>query len=279
MSVRPATLPDARRIVEIFRGSLSSTILPRLILGYPGVPSYIEEVIRSQQPGGSHWFVVACDGAHVVGAAEFRRIEKRLFLNQIGVDPAMRGRGIGRQLLLAGLLNARRDPHEDWMLDVFLDNVRATNWYASLEMKEIEQRIWLDVYPPLAGHEPCTSAVATRLTEANLEHAKRGFSRFALRTDAGSYEMGRLGQAFFRCTSLGILDDPHALGALRSIDSNRALVCVGLAKDLPQITGLQHRVVGRSLRLAGSIGASLDVLQQTTGEKHGGLHALRNVPP
>jgi ribosomal protein S18 acetylase RimI-like enzyme len=267
--IRPATRPDAERIVEIFRGSLSSTILPRLMLGYPGAASYIQDVIRSQQPGSNHSLVVSCDGGQVAGAAEFRRIDKKLFLNQIGVDPAMRGKGIGRELLARGLLAARRDPDHDWMLDVFLDNVRARDWYASLEMDELEQRIWLDVSPPLAGQQRYGSAETTGLVEADLEHAEHGFSRFALRTEAGNYDIGRLGKKFFRCTSLGILNDPPALGALCAIDSKRALVCVGPANDLPKTASLPYRVVGHSVRLAGSIGTSVAILQQRMARTRG----------
>ena len=86
-----------------------------------------------------HAFTLWADAARV-GHIELRRLAPgHARLARVGIDPAHRGRGLGRVLLARALQNARRAGIESFELGVYPDNAVARRLYASFGFVESDR--------------------------------------------------------------------------------------------------------------------------------------------
>lgn len=95
---------------------------------------------RGELQGGGHCApAVRLDGV-LVGVAAFQRVAEVADLNRVIVEPAERGRGIGRALVEAGLVWAGEQGAARVLLEVACDNEPAIALYRGLGFAEISRR-------------------------------------------------------------------------------------------------------------------------------------------
>lgn len=80
-------------------------------------------------------------------------MERRGFVNMLGTGPEYRSRGIGRQVLMAGLSHLKDKGTEKVSLSVDSENTTAGELYRSLGFVEFGSTLW---YERKAGHETGT---------------------------------------------------------------------------------------------------------------------------
>lgn len=207
--------------------------------------------------GGCCFFVVAEEENKILGFLEFRISFNNLFLNHIYIIPAMRGCGIGKQLLFKGIqMVMLKKSLKDLSLielDVFFDNKKAIKWYNYLGFSRMGTQLWVTM--PLHFKDCFNNTYCFYdLPQAEEVQKVYGFSMFQLQTKDNLYQIGRIGSSFFRSTNPNILDDFIALKALRKLDRKRLLLCIGLEEDIRESKSSQKvNVITKSYRYRASL--------------------------
>jgi len=131
--------PDEANLLDkVADGVFDHPVQADLLAEYLSVPSNI--------------LVVARDGDLVVGMATglvYVHPDKprQLFINEVGVDDAYRGRGIGKQLVRAMLDEGRRRGAVEAWVATEWENEAARALYASTGGQESDERIVMYLYP------------------------------------------------------------------------------------------------------------------------------------
>lgn len=132
-SIRPATYADVPAIGQVARetwhATYAHTIAPhnqQRVLER----SYAEAALAAALNAPHSWFLVAANGPHVLGFAQFlRRSDGQGELARIYVLPAHQRQGIGRALLQAGVNAMAREGIHRCYVSVEVDNVPAIAFY------------------------------------------------------------------------------------------------------------------------------------------------------
>ena len=92
----------------------------------------LEEQLLDQLHGGTPRLYVALEGQQIAGLAAFQLVLDEANLNTVTVDPARRGRHIGRALLRYGLDELHRQGAQRCYLEVREHNAPAIALYTGL---------------------------------------------------------------------------------------------------------------------------------------------------
>lgn len=249
-TLRPAKTHEAPAVAALLRTAVPKSVRPLTILGQDGVAAWIARAIRdapSSSDRSSPAFHVAVAEGSICGAAEWRRHDRTVFLNSIAVGPSYQHRGIGTRLLQWGLREF--STLDQVALDTFRDNLAVRHWYRRLGFQTEASRPWL-VCPPDAGIEASDGDSANvdssrvRLqneADAEADHERFGFSTLHFEIQHASrprsYEVGRLGNDYFRITDVATARALPIRAALRARDPSRSLLFLTPASpsdpDLP----------------------------------------------
>jgi RimJ/RimL family protein N-acetyltransferase len=131
-------VPTGAEHVEGFCRAVDAVARERRYIGLLEGPAleagraFVEHVIAG---GGVHLVALDASGA-VVGWCDIERRRREGFRHVgrlgIGMVPEVRGRGLGRRLMMEGIDAARRQGMERIELEVFASNTRAIALYESL---------------------------------------------------------------------------------------------------------------------------------------------------
>ena len=246
-NIRPATTAQAGDIAAIMAAGMSAKVRRITILGSPLLHAYIAGQLTSAT--GDAFLVAEVEG-RVVGVAGWRRLGGTLMLNHLYVQPEARGQGVGRALLADGLQRGSGEEAQSVAVDVFSESPRTRAWYVALGMTPQYRRVWLETPLPSPRSMSAGQCNVDGMEQADLDHARLGFSQFKLITFTAEYGIGRLADGVFRSVGFGILHDRHALAALATLDARRTLVCLGPPEELPPDALRAGRIVEESERLS-----------------------------
>ncbi len=258
-TIRPAAPEDSLPISDLLR-RLNRGMRAYTIYGCAGLEAYLHDTLEQGPERSGALFIVCCHDGRVGGVGEWRRMSDHLFWNHHYLLPAYRRKKLGQRLLLEAIQRTRDLSYNEMRHDIFVDNTESQRWSRSLGFFPVAEKYWLRASLPPPGAPPASYTVHD-LPQADHRHARYGFSQFGLETAAGRYRIGRLGDAFFRATTLSILEDEAALGALYALDARRDLLCIGLGTA--PTTKLSTTVVARSIHSAGEIATVLENLTHT----------------
>lgn len=231
LAVRPATPlgPWAAhiwirdRIIEASRGSVQ-TGDDGGMGGRPVVPSPCA-------------YRVAVTERRLVGAAEWRELDGRLFLNSIAVDPLARGQGTGTRLLCDGIRTWTS--LEAMHLDVFDAMPQAHHWYRQLGFSETGRRTWVR-FPPYSSIENDAASdlpvIWKNKAEAASQHQQHGCSMLRLHvpsTDPETHTVGRIGRSVFRITRPATLRHAAVRAFLHRLNPSRHLLYLSSPESHP----------------------------------------------
>jgi [ribosomal protein S18]-alanine N-acetyltransferase len=87
-----------------------------------------------------HYYLVARDGAEILGYAGLACTDEEAWVQNIGVRSTAQRRGIGRTLLEALLAEARARGLRKTLLEVAVDNIPAQKLYADYDFEAIGLR-------------------------------------------------------------------------------------------------------------------------------------------
>jgi GNAT superfamily N-acetyltransferase len=203
---------------------MSESVLPLTVFGAHGIASYLDDQF-SDQSGGNAEFLIASRDDTLLGAEELRHRQGLAFINHIYVHPEYQGRGIGGQLILNALRRAGTAATNDLALDVEVDNHVAIGWYGRLGLEiAYEHAIWSY---DLAGCDVGTDDLVLASAQQQSQFARYGFCRIQLRSASRAFEVGLLGQDYYKTSDSQLLQDTTALSALRAYDPRRQLLFSG----------------------------------------------------
>jgi ribosomal protein S18 acetylase RimI-like enzyme len=253
-TIRPAAPADAADMVTIIRGAFPARLLDLYIYGCSGITEFITEQIGVQDYGGDTYYTVAAANGKVVACAEVRRLPNCLFLNYIAVRAPFRSQGLGRHLLRSVLEANNSADVNEIALDVLECNTGARQWYERLGFRRHESIVWWQA--PLGEGRPAPIFLVG-YAQAQACHRRYGFSKFGVCAAAQHYEVGRLGEDWYRLTTPEALASPGLVAGLKRLAPGRRLLLLTKA-DSPDVSLPEAREAARSHRLV----ASLDVLRQ-----------------
>jgi len=277
VSIRAAHSDDATRVSELCRRATPVDLRPATPIGSCCAGAWIRHRIAlsddvesardsqtetngvgalEQAPA----YRIADDDRRIVGVAEWRMIDARLFLNTIASAP--RGRGIGTLLLREGL---ERWPSPELVeLDVFASMPNAIRWYNKLGFEAVRESEWV-FYPPLVPEEKRRATIQKKTVSRNT-HAERvqwmnqgrattnhdsyGVSMLDLKTEGNNHRVGRLGTDFFRITDPKTLCNQAIRHFLCHLDPTRHVAHRAASPPVRDpFTGLEGRHIDTSTRM------------------------------
>lgn len=216
LAIRRAAPADARRVASIVRAGMPEAVLSRTIYGARGFELYLRDCFALAAAHCPSRYFVAARRRRVVAFAEVRRSGAEAFLNNIYVDPAERGGGVGRQLLKEAL--AADIDASTLALDVFTTSETAFRWYESLGLKIVQSHAWAAMRLPAAGANAQWTILG--LPQADVVHRRYGFSQVSLATHHGVFPVGRIGDGVLR-PDPSLLADDDAVSALAALGAGR----------------------------------------------------------
>jgi ribosomal protein S18 acetylase RimI-like enzyme len=251
MIVDNAVPGDAARIVEVVREGFDQAWLDIMIYGCAGVEHYVEAQIRLGVAARNQYLVCRKDGA-VVGVTEFRTLGDTLFWNNVAVLPAEQGSGVGATLLRAMVKRARGLGLRDLALDVLESNVKGVAAYERLGLRTTAERsYWRGTFP--RGGDLGRFSIGDH-AEAEVVHARFGFSQFTVEGGGRTWKVGRLGGGYFRLLGWECASDPELGGFLGALEPERELLA--LLEGPPP-----RQVPWRRLAVAKRMGGPLESLR------------------
>ena len=233
IKIRYAEKRDVCRIIEIVKQGFDNILLDAMIYGCKGIDKYLSYQFELPQSLSDKVYIVAENSDGVMGFVEFRIYPDTLFLNYIGIDKSSRKNSLASYLLNQSELMIRKKCHKKMQLDVFFDNQIAKNWYEKIGFTSITSSNWLSV--SFEAESKLKNAKISDFPQAILCSEKFGFSEFLLSTPIRTYNIGLLGDKWFRVTQSQIFHDSDALSGLKKLSDTRKILALCNDEDLDNI--------------------------------------------
>lgn len=255
-NIRLACEEDAEGIVNAIRSGFDPSLLDLLIYGCPGIAQYTKYQIGIPKGLSEILYVVAEIEDGIAGCIELRRLTNALFLNYISILHKFRHRRLAKQLLKASIDHVRNPEHQDMFLDVLDRNSVAVDWYQGLGFEPCYSTDWWDI--PLGHNQTLENIRLSGYPQAEVVHSEFGFSQFTLITAKNQYQIGRIGQKWFRLTQKEALADPAVLPALWRLERKRHALAI-----VPRSGVLSPLANARLLAQTHRMRIDLDTLMET----------------
>ncbi len=226
-SVERADVGDAPEIARLLSRVVPERFLDLTIWGSPLFYRYCEDSIRSDAPVAPRFYVLRSKGS-VGGAVSLRQIENQIVLDTAYVLPELRANYLGMKLLYeASRCEYQHDPTCWVAWDVFSGRPRLEAWHRSLGGSVEYLKGWWLRGPDALDVASESPASIQGLTEADVQHARWGFSSFEIQTAIGTYRVGRLPGRTFRLTAAHAAHDWELFAALRKVDAHSRILLMG----------------------------------------------------
>lgn len=259
IDLREACIDDVDGIVAIVKQSFQPKILGCTIYGCFGVGRFLADQLKLPKELRDTLSAVALDKNKIVGYIELRIVRNSVFLNYVCTHPEFRSRGLGMHLLRFSLASIRSDRFSSMVLDVFDDNSVAKDWYGKLGFSPIHFSAWYSI--PLNSISVERTGIISGGAQADLCFREYGFSQFTVQTIRGQYEVGMLGEKWFRITQADVLDDPDAENALQLLDPKRKLLAL-LGEEVAQGKLRNAEKLIRTIRMRTEMSALIDAMDK-----------------
>ncbi|MDF2667706.1 MAG: hypothetical protein K0R67_12 [Paenibacillus sp.] len=230
---------DIQKACRLLRDSMPEREYNRTIFSCSGYPQYLRAAFWCRTHAAT-MLIGAYDGEHLIGFAEWRRLETQFVLNNLNVDAAYRSYGIGSRLIAYGEELALKEGVGTLTLDVFAWNEHAYEWYKRLGFVETNRTYWYERSLYSRGNSPVMDSVPPYIVEdfpmAEAHHAAYGFSSLRIRMQRGTIQVGRLGASYYRLqTQNGDWDwNGSLIAALTDLDPERRLLLLSPDAGLAQ---------------------------------------------
>ncbi|PZW43412.1 GNAT family N-acetyltransferase [Pseudomonas sp. URMO17WK12:I2] len=221
---RRARVRDATDIVALIQSSFELYHLDKIIYGCRGVVLFLERQLALRQELSDVSVYVAHDGTKVIAVAQFKKIRASgiYYLDYICTDSRFRGGGVGAGLLRYALSSESFD-YSQVALDVFEHNTSAALWYKSLGFEERFEKKWakIEIYSQEGG-----AGYIANLPQAIASFESYGFAQLTVSTDAKNYQVGLLGDGYYRLGDNQVFSDTQAINALLEFDPHREFLLI-----------------------------------------------------
>jgi predicted N-acetyltransferase YhbS len=249
IQIRFAEPGDAEQIASLFASSFCQDRADLLIYGCRGASEYIRMQLECLIPSReSTYFVAEKPGDGVIAAVELRRRSNGLLLNYIAVRAHHRKQHLGGMLFSAAVAMSGMSSGQI-ALDVFHDNVLASQWYSRLGFQTSASTEFVELAPPCEADDGL--AYVSGLPQADLCQERFGFSQFNFITRKGTFPVGRIGDTWFRLTDLAAVGSSAIFAALDLLDTGRRIFAVVPASSVPPAQVV--RVLAKTHRMEANI--------------------------
>jgi GNAT superfamily N-acetyltransferase len=254
--VRLASTDDVSGIVSLIEEGFTAHERSLFIYGCGGADKYIKDLISSQISGSDSTFLIVKE-AKVLAFVEIRRIRNSICLNYMATCEKARGRGLYRLLMAEAVAVGRDEGFQIVSYDVFVRNT-IRKFLGRMGYRITTSLTWLVTDLP---YGPFPKRVYfSGLPQADAVQNRFGFSQFSVMTPTARYDIGRLGDKWFRTTNPALLGDRFALLALGNLARERRLLCI-VPKSTPVPDDMTFEMVLASDRFEGDIDVVLSALQ------------------
>jgi GNAT superfamily N-acetyltransferase len=246
ITIKSLQVNDVDHLKGIIEQGVNKKTYLYTIYSCHGYLEYVKRLLCVPKNNQDIFFIGAYTGRDLVSVAEWRIIDKSFFLNRIFVREDFRRQGIGEQLFEYGKQMAITKHADIISLHVFEDNLPAITWYKRMGFLEKSQLFWLvgtNHGSPNDGMSGNYQIEDYELAEQN--HKDYGFSSFKILIGNAKYNVGRLGDYYFRLTNINALLDNQLLSVLKHLDARRLLLAI-VPSD-PCVNGLD--LITKSIQL------------------------------
>jgi ribosomal protein S18 acetylase RimI-like enzyme len=190
---------SAGDIVALHRRSFPLDVVERSIFHCPQVVEYIRCLLACPPAVRCDLFFGVLLDARLIGYAQLRHAGDALHLNQIAVDPAYRGRSVGRLLVDRWFEEARACSLQRLTLDVETANQVAWEWYRRLGFTEVNRkRVYAVRNPPASSQAFPADVCIVDWAAQEATYRAFGFSEMTVVWGERTWRIGRLGEGWLR---------------------------------------------------------------------------------
>ncbi|GAB1642994.1 GNAT family N-acetyltransferase [Krasilnikovia sp. MM14-A1259] len=170
--------------------SVHKSIVGLVPYSSPKYAGFLRAATRPPAPMRTLLVRMAVRDSHLVGAADWRILPDRLFLNGLTVSERHRGTGVGRELVADGLRIADSLGLTELGLDVIADNSAALSLYGRMGFTLTTTTGWYEL--PAGAGSDSGPARATDWPSFRAHHDAYGFGDLTLRLSTGDTSKVRL---------------------------------------------------------------------------------------
>lgn len=236
ITIRLIRPDEAERVYDLILGGMHEENVPLTIYNSGGFALYLQSLLSLPQPFREAWYFGAEMDGELIGMCEWRVHHDAVYWNNIYLDPKVRSAGLGRRLFATGIELARTFGIEQLLLDVFDSKSRPRVWYEEMGFVAYQEMIWLKGTNPADPQEGGMTVLNFPQAQSNQDAF--GFSMLEIRTEQGTYSVGRLSDRYYRLNSVAAYRDEALLAGLKALDPERQLLVVCPEEEGLRLTDL-----------------------------------------
>jgi len=255
---KPIEVKESTQVALLIQEGLPKELLPYTIYAGTGYGRYLEALLAIPATLREAQFMGAYLHQSLAGFMEYRLSNQKIFLNNIYMGMGNRGQGIGRSLMQFLFELGKKARCTLIQLDVFEQNEKARAWYTQLGFETQQENNW---YEGIVHSEEQVRGIKSSFcqhdrffllkngAQAQAIHKEYGFSMVEIETSKAVYQIGRLGQLFYRLYSIEQAHDEELLMALQILDPHRKLILIS-ADALGPHPNIRFTPIMKSYRMA-----------------------------
>ncbi|ESU71331.1 acetyltransferase [Geobacillus thermopakistaniensis] len=223
----PLKAEDMDIVPELIREGLDYSIFEKTIFSCKGYSQYLKNIVKISTLHRNIKFFGAYIDGKLAGFTEWRILNDCVFLNNIYVSKAFRGRGIGEGLISEYMFPLLKQFNKNKVsLDVFDFNKKAIDWYRRLGFIEEKKSHWFLSELPIKNMNEPLNFIVEDYHIAEASHSIYHFSSFRILVNNNIYNIGRIGDHYYKLTDYLCLKDSHLLYSLYKLDPNRKILLI-----------------------------------------------------
>lgn len=228
-SIRNARVQDCDDIADIIKNSFPNHIIEKTIYCSKKITNFLNSRVVDETDNSLKMMIYEVDNK-IVGYIEFKIINNKAHLNYIVVSEELRGKSIGKQMLKKSLKHLPSEV-KNIELSVFDYNKIAFDWYKSLGFNIINKFVWLESQLDLKDVKKNINPSITNYRRYLEDYEKFGFSYMFIHIDSKLFNVGILGEKYYKITDVELLLNKDFLNFLHELDINRHIFAIVKESD------------------------------------------------
>lgn len=221
INFRFASPKDHNSIAYLLKNSLPPEFIDKFIYGCPGINNYFLD--RLCKKNKNYYYFIAETEEEIIGCVEIIKFQSVFFLNFMALLKEYSLKGIESRLLKYAIENSMLHSSLTYLdLELFSSDLETLNLYKSLGFNIVQTvEVWSFDLSPMFKNSSNLLYKEKYPLIFNSQYKRYGFSYFIIDINSMKYNIGVLGESWYRLRSSKQLNDMKLLSTLMNIDNSR----------------------------------------------------------